>query len=243
MKIALAQTNSWLGDFARNREKILQSVTSALKAQCDLVVFPEAALFGYHPCDLLERDTIVQAQLKELKNLHKQLPKGIAVLLGAVGQNPGREGKPYTNAAVFLERWEKPKWFSKQLLPTYDVFDESRHIQPGCVKDNVLRWRGKKILITICEDIWAWPRPGGTRSASYSVNPLRTVKKPIDLVLNISASPFSQDKLKQRLHVVKSTAAHFKCPLVYVNMVGGQDELIFDGASFAIDAKGRILAQ
>ncbi|MGE3387659.1 MAG: NAD+ synthase, partial [Bdellovibrionales bacterium] len=243
MRIALAQVNSWLGDFSLNREKILQATKTAAAQGCELVLFPEASLFGYHPCDLLERKTVVQAQLEELKKLQQQIPKGIALLVGAIGLNPRPEGKAFTNAAVFLERGKKSQWFAKQLLPTYDVFDESRHIQPGQVKDNVLRWKGRKILVTICEDIWAWPRPGAMRSASYSKNPLKEVKRPVDLVLNMSASPFTQTKMSQRLRVVKATAAHFNAPMVYVNMVGGQDELIFDGASFAIDAKGKVLAQ
>ena len=243
MKIALAQTNSWLGDFSFNRQKILAALTQAQSENCDLVVFPEATLFGYHPCDLLERPSVVEAQLKELKLLQKQIPKGLAVLVGAIGNNQAKDGKPFLNAAVFLEKGKKPQWFAKQLLPTYDVFDESRHIEPGKLKNNILKWRGQKILITICEDIWAWPSPGGSRSASYLKNPLKEVKRPIDLVINLSASPFAESKMTHRMRVVKATAAHFAAPMLYVNMVGAQDELIFDGASFAITPQGRPLVQ
>lgn len=242
MKIGLAQVNSWLGDFSGNREKILEKIKLAKEQQCDLVVFPEAALFGYHPCDLLERPSIVEAQMQELKKLEKSVPPGIAVVVGAIGPNP-KQGKPFWNAAVWLEKGKKPRWFPKQLLPTYDVFDESRHIEPGQIKNNVVRWRGKNILITICEDIWAWPSKESPRYATYGHNPLKDVKKPIDLVVNLSASPVTVSKMKGRKRVTGLTAAHFKAPMVYVNLVGGQDELIFDGASFAIDAKGGLLGQ
>ncbi|HMN68258.1 MAG TPA: NAD+ synthase [Bdellovibrionales bacterium] len=243
MRIALAQINSLLGDFEGNQKKILEYARRALERRCDLVVFPEAALFGYHPVDLLERPSVVAAQEKALKEIHKFLPKGVAILVGAIVRNPSKKGKGFWNAAVFLEKGAKPKVFAKQLLPTYDVFDESRHIEPGQVAKNVLRWKGKRIVVTICEDIWAWPSKGPVFS-KYGRNPLEDVKpRKADLVLNLSASPFTQTKLGNRRAVVKNTAALFKAPMVYVNMVGGQDELIFDGGSFAVDRKGKIVAQ
>ena len=239
MRIALAQINSLLGDFEGNQKKILEYARRALERRCDLVVFPEAALFGYHPVDLLERPSVVAAQEKALKEIHKFLPKGVAILVGAIVRNPSKKGKGFWNAAVFLEKGAKPKVFAKQLLPTYDVFDESRHIEPGQVAKNVLRWKGKRIVVTICEDIWAWPSKGPVFS-KYGRNPLEDVKpRKADLVLNLSASPFTQTKLGNR----RAVAALFKAPMVYVNMVGGQDELIFDGGSFAVDRKGKIVAQ
>ena len=243
MRISLAQINSWLGDFAGNREKILRAVDKAVDQGCDLVVFPEAALFGYHPCDLLERPKVVEAQLKELERIHKAIPKGVGVLVGAIGLNPKREGKSYHNSAVLLERGKTQRWFNKQLLPTYDVFDEGRHIEPGRIKDNVFRFRGKKILVTVCEDIWAWPVKHGPRFSSYMKNPLKDVVRPVDLVINLSASPYGENKVKQRHRVVTLTAKHFHCPMIYVNMVGGQDELVFDGGSFAISGAGKSLLQ
>ena len=244
MRIALAQIDSLLGDFAGNKEKILEFTKRAQERRCDLVVFPEAALFGYHPVDLLERPSIVAEQEKALRELHRTLPKGIAVLVGAIVLNKSGKGKGYWNAAVFLEKGKKPRVFAKTLLPTYDVFDESRHIEPGDVAKNVLRWRGKRLLVTVCEDIWAWPRKDNPFFSTYGHNPLKKVKAgSVDLVLNLSASPFTQTKFKSRLKVVRATAAHLRAPVVYVNMVGGQDELIFDGGSFAIDKKGRVTAQ
>lgn len=244
MRIALAQINSILGDFEANKTKILEFIQRARERRCDLVVFPEAALFGYHPVDLLERPSIVAEQEKCLREIHKAIPKDIAVLLGAIVMNKSKKGKPYWNAAVFLEKAKPAKVFAKQLLPTYDVFDEGRHIQPGEVAKNVMRFKGRKILITICEDIWAWPLKNVPGYSRYGENPLSKVKKSaVDLVLNLSASPFTQTKFGNRRLVTKNTAQLFKSPMVYVNLVGAQDELIFDGGSFAIDKKGKVLAQ
>ncbi len=243
-KIALAQVNPHLGAFAENAQRILEQVHRAQSQACDLVVFPEATLFGYHPMDLLERPGVVEAQMKELHRLEKRIPKNIGVFIGAIVPNSKKKGKAYFNAALFLQGGKKSKVFPKQLLPTYDIFDESRHIEPGLVKDNVFKFKGKKLLVTICEDIWAWSGPLSPASARYGENPLTQVKsKDVDLVINLSASPFTDEKLKMRQFVVKTTATHFKAPMVYVNMVGGQDEMIFDGGSYAVDSKGKILLQ
>lgn len=244
MRIALAQINSFLGDFPGNKQKILDSIQRAADMRCDLVVFPEAALFGYHPADLLERPSIVAEQEKLLPEIAKKIPQGMGVLVGAFVKNKSGKGKSYWNAAVFLERGKKPVIFPKQLLPTYDVFDESRHVEPGQVAKNIFKFKGKKILVTICEDIWGWPRKGNPGFSSYGVNPLtQAPRKGLDLAVNLSASPFTDTKFKNRRTVVGLTAKHFKCPMVYVNMVGAQDELIFDGGSFAVDAKGKVVAQ
>jgi NAD+ synthase (glutamine-hydrolysing) len=244
LRIALAQTNSHLGDFKANAAKILEFLHHAEERHCDLAVFPECALFGYHPVDLLEQKDLVSDQLKELEKLKKKMPSGIHALIGAITPNPAALGKPFFNSAVLLQRGGKPKIFSKQLLPTYDVFDEGRHIEPGQTAKNFFVLKGKKILVTICEDIWAWKQRGGQRYQSYGRNPLEQIaRKDVDLVVNLSASPFIPEKQKQRQLVVKQTASHFSAPMVYVNMVGAQDELIYDGGSFAVDAQGKILAQ
>lgn len=244
MKICIGQINSFLGDFAGNRKKILEVARSAKKSGADLVIYPEAALFGYHPVDLLERESVVNVQLKELDRIHRSLPAGIALLVGAITRNPKAHGKAYYNSAVFLEKNKKAKTFPKELLPTYDVFDEARHIEPGDMKKNVLRWKGRRILVTICEDIWAWPTEDSQVSASYSANPLKKHKSSeIDLVFNLSASPFTVTKLSARREVVAKTAKYFKAPVVYANMVGAQDELIFDGASFVANKNGETVVQ
>lgn len=244
LRIALAQINARLGDFDYNVEKILSFVKRAQARRCDLVVFPEASLFGYHPVDLLERNSIVEAEEDALTRLHRQMPAGIAVLVGAIVPNATGRGKAYWNAAVFLEKGKKAKVYPKQLLPTYDVFDESRHIQPGDAKKNILLFKKQRILVTICEDIWAWPVKKSPQFSRYGDNPLKKIKRgSVDLVLNISASPFTESKLAERQRVVGETVKHFRCPMVYVNMVGAQDELIFDGGSFALNASGKTIAQ
>ncbi|MCB0386161.1 MAG: NAD+ synthase, partial [Bdellovibrionales bacterium] len=241
MRVALAQINSVLGDFTGNRDKILDYCNKAVERRCDLVVFPEASLFGYHPVDLLERPAIVSNQEKELKNLARKIPPGIVVILGAITKNPKSKGKPYHNSAVLIQKGKALKIFPKQLLPTYDVFDEARHIEPGAVEKNLFSYMGKKILVTICEDIWAWSDTSG--KSNYDHNPLKKVKGKVDLVVNLSASPFTMTKAKNRQRVVTETAKNFRSPVVYVNMVGAQDELIFDGGSFATDKKGQVIAQ
>ncbi len=244
MRIALAQINSLLGDFEGNKNKIQDNIRRAIERRCDLVLFPEAALFGYHPADLLERPTLVDQQEAAIKEIHKSLPKGVSVLIGAFVRNRSKKGKGFWNAAVFLEKGKKPQVFAKQLLPTYDVFDESRHVEPGRLADNILKWRGKRVLVTICEDIWGWPRKDNPFFSTYGRNPIEDVKpRKVDLVLNLSASPFTWTKRKNRMTVIKNTATYFKCPMVYVNMVGGQDELVFDGGSVAVDKRGRVIAQ
>jgi NAD+ synthase (glutamine-hydrolysing) len=247
MRIGMAQINSSLGHFSANRQKIVSFAREALRLKCDLVLFPELTLFGYIPQDLLERQSIVSEQLKEFEKLQKQIPAGIAVIVGVVTLNtaasrPGLGGKPYLNTAALLIKGRKPQFFHKQLLPTYDVFDEARHMEPGSLAKNEFRFKGHKILMTICEDIWGWELP--SHPSNYLTNPLMALKKNnYDLVLNMSASPYTNQKANDRRYVIEKTARHFGAPLIYVNMVGAQDEIIFDGASVAVDASGETLAQ
>lgn len=208
------------------------------------MVFPECALFGYHPVDLLEHPEIVKTQLKYLKFIERKMPDEIYALVGAMTLNPKKLGKPFMNSAVLIARKKQSKIFSKQLLPTYDVFDEGRHIEPGETGKNFFSIKGTRILVTICEDIWAWKQRGGQRYQSYGKNPLENLpKRKVDLVINLSASPFTPRKQKARQLVVKQTAKHFSCPVVYTNMIGAQDELIYDGGSFAVNKAGKVLAQ
>lgn len=238
MRIGIAQINAVLGDFEANGEKILRWTREAAAKRCSLVVFPECALFGYHPFDLLEREELVDRQLKELERTRKKLPDGVAVIVGLITKNPSSLGRPYYNSAAVLTKNAKPKIFHKTLLPTGDVFDEARFIEQGDVAKNTFTWKGRKFLLTICEDIWAWPDANG--KSPYKKNPLREIKgKKFDLIVNLSASPWYVGKMKAREWVTSKTAAWFKAPLLYVNMVGGQDEIIFDGRSFLIDGKGK----
>lgn len=243
MKVALAQVNSHLGNFRSNSDKILSFIIRARDRRADVVLFPESTLFGYHPMDLLERPKVVEAQLKVLKELNQKIPPGILVILGAFTNNTSVRGKPYFNSAVVLEKGKAIRCFHKELLPTYDVFDDARHIEPGDMAKNIFRFKGKKILITICEDIWAWPQKGQGRKSFYDDNPIKKIKpNEVDLVFNLSASPFTNQKIHQREQMVRSTARYLKAPMFYVNMVGGQDELIFDGGSFAVNKSGGLIA-
>jgi NAD+ synthase (glutamine-hydrolysing) len=240
MRIAIAQVNPTLGDFEYNSEKIIEFTKRAQEKECELVVFPESALFGYHPYDLLERTKLVLKQEKYLQKIHKQIPKGMGVLLGTFTRNTALKGRPYFNSAAFLVKGQKIQFFNKQLLPTGDVFDEARFIQPGNMKKNYLKFKGKHFFVTICEDIWAWPDLNG--ASPYLKNPIKdVVKRKVDLVINLSASPFFPGKSKQREYVTQKTAQYFKAPILYANLVGAQDEVIYDGASFILDSKGKIL--
>jgi len=242
MRIALAQINPVLGDFKANRLKISEFIQRALMQGCDLVLFPELTLMGYLPNDLLERESIIDEQLKEFSILKKHLPAGIAVLVGLMTKSGVRIGKPYYNSAALLQKGKEPQFFHKELLPTYDVFDEARHIEKGAIKDHFFKFKGRRILLTICEDIWGWDLPG--HAPNYLENPLVKLRREkVDLVLNMSASPFTIAKEKDRRSVVAKTAQLFKAPMAYVNMIGGQDEIVFDGGSFAVNAKGQTVLQ
>ncbi|MES2770296.1 MAG: NAD+ synthase [Bdellovibrionota bacterium] len=242
MRIATAQINTHIANFEQNYQKIIEYSNKAKDQKCDLVLFPELALFGYWPSDLLERKELVQEQIKYIAKLKKNIPSGIGILFGAVTVNPGKKGKYYHNSAVFLERGKKEKVFHKELLPNYDVFEEVRQFERGSLSKGILKFKGKKFLVTICEDIWGWGDAWiGTR---YPKNPLEGLKKlKPDYILNISASPYAINKSEKRKKVVAKTASYFKVPMVYVNQVGGQDEIIFDGGSFSVDGKGKVLSQ
>ena len=238
MRIALAQINSTLGDFENNKIKILSFIASAKEKKAELVIFPEASLFGYHPFDLLERDLLVDKQAKALKQLLKEIPVDIHVLIGGFEKNRSKKGRPYFNVAFLCQKNKILKIFRKELLPTGDVFDEARFIEKGDLTKNYFKIKNRKFFLTICEDIWAWENKRGR--SIYTENPLKKVKKQkVDLVINMSASPYFEGKLKQREYVVQKTAKHFNAPMVYVNLVGAQDEIIYDGQSFLMDKTGK----
>lgn len=238
MRIALAQINSILGDFNQNKNKILRFIERSKEKKAELVIFPEASLFGYHPFDLLERELLVEKQISTLKELIKEIPDNIYVLIGGFEKNKNKKGRPYYNAAFLCKKNKIVKTFRKELLPTGDVFDEARFIEKGTLRDNYFEIKGKIFLLTICEDIWAWEDSKG--KSVYSENPLQKIKKKkVDLVINMSASPYFDGKLKQREYVVKKTAKHFRAPVVYVNLIGAQDEIIYDGQSFLVDKSGK----
>ncbi len=242
MRIALAQINSKLADFEFNKSIILENIQRLSEKKAELIVFPEASLFGYHPFDLLERSVLVDQQNKALKEILKSIPQGVHVLIGGFEKNENRKGRPYFNTAFLCRKNKIIQTFHKELLPTGDVFDEARFIEKGNLKNNFFKLNGKTFFLTICEDIWAWENK--SRTSEYVENPLKKVKKQkIDLVINMSASPFYIEKLKEREYVVSQTAKNFKAPVAYVNLVGAQDELIYDGQSFLTDKAGKKIFQ
>ncbi len=240
MKVASIQINPLLGNFDYNTDLILSHIKKA--KHCDLIVFPELSLFGYWPGALLERKSIVEQQLKALEKCHKKMPDNVAVLLGAVTKNKKKYGKYYHNSAVLLRKNKKPQYFHKIFLPTYDVFDELRYFEPGSIKDNQFQLKGYKILVTICADILACiPYWEGIREDD---DPLKSIKKgSVDFIVNLSASPFSKGKPEYRLKAIQRVTKRLSAPMLYTNLVGAQDEIIFDGGSIYVDKKGNIQMQ
>jgi NAD+ synthase (glutamine-hydrolysing) len=237
-RIGIAQINPTLGDFEGNKNKILDCIRKAEESRCSLLVFPECALFGYHPFDMLERKDLVAKQSKAFFEIEKNIPKNMGVIVGLLTRNLQKKGRPYYNSAALLVKGKKAKFFNKQLLPTGDVFDEARFVEPGDLRKNYFSWNGARFFLTICEDIWAWPKVDG--HSEYKENPLNKVpKQKVDLVINLSASPFHQRKMQAREYMTRKTALNFKAPLLYVNMVGAQDEIIFDGGSFVMSKQGK----
>ena len=238
MKIGFAQINCTVGDLRGNFEKILAAYQRLSAAGADLVLTPELAVPGYPPQDLVFKSQFVPQNFEVLERLRARVDRA-ALLVGFVDRNQGR-GKPFHNAAALLEAGQPIRKTHKSLLPTYDVFDEDRYFEPAR-SVTPLNFRGKKIGVTICEDIWTehyLPRP------LYDVEPVRSlVEQGADVILNLSASPFSINKSAIRHEMVATLARTYQRPICYCNAVGGNDQLIFDGNSIAVDAAGEVIAQ
>ncbi len=239
MKIALAQINTTIGAFAENREKILEYARAASDAGAGLVVFPELSLCGYPPMDLLDHETFVDENEKSLRILQAECPPELAVVVGYVAHNRDLAGKPLRNMVAVIHGGRIVHRQAKTLLPTYDVFDETRYFEPATVR-TVFELDGIKFGVAICEDIW-WEAPvvAGTR---YPVDPVQEL---LDLgasvILAPSASPFYAEKLAVRLDLISQIGRTSGVPVVYVNAVGGNDNLIFDGYSMVTDASGSLV--
>lgn len=236
MKLAIAQVNPTVGDLGGNRALVEQAADKARAAGADIVVLPELVLTGYPPMDLLERDGFVRDQLKELKAL-EAASRDIVIVLGAVLGETQNRPTALQNAAVVLAGGKRVGHRAKSLLPTYDVFDEKRHFFPGNQHDPLdVAQLGSRIGLAVCEDAWA-------RELNYSVDPLTEIcaGNP-SVILNPSASPWHAGKPLERRRMYADLASDLEVPLVFVNQVGGNDELIFDGGSFATNAHGRIIA-
>lgn len=238
MKIAIAQINPVIGDFEHNCRKIVSFAYSAYENDAELVVFSELAVSGYPPQDLLERSSFIDDQTEALEKLVKELPP-IAVIVGGVERNSG-EGKKLFNSAFFIEENTVKQVIHKQLLPSYDVFDEKRYFEEGKTSP-FIELHGRRLAVTICEDIWF------DEVKEYDCDPVQEIfdrasanGTPVDLLINISASPFQKGKLSIRRAIFSHLCRKYRVPLAYINQVGGQDSLLFDGSSMVVDAEGEL---
>ncbi len=245
MRIALAQTNPIVGDLSHNCRQILDFTRRAQAQQAHVVVFPELCLVGYPPKDLLLKSQFINDNLRALHIIASHV-HGITAMVGYAERNPNPVGRPLYNAVAILRDGQVVARHFKTLLPTYDVFDESRYFEPGPPPErtNLVKLEGLHhgAGLSICEDLWNDQRLIGRRL--YHDNPITTLHQAgADLLINISASPFVVDKHDFRLKLFASQVQQVGKPLVYVNQVGGNDELVFDGNSVVLDATGKVIAQ
>jgi NAD+ synthase (glutamine-hydrolysing) len=238
MKIGFAQINPTVGDLRGNCDLIIRAYERLADAGAELVLTPELAITGYPPQDLIFKSRFVPENLAVLEKLHARV-KNAPLLVGFVDRNEGR-GKPFHNAAALLERGKPIRKTYKSLLPTYDVFDEDRYFEPA-TRVEPFEVQGKKIGVTICEDIWTddyLPRP------LYDVEPVRSlVEQGAEIILNLSASPFRLGAPACRLEMIAAQARAYQRPICYCNVVGGNDQLVFDGNSIAVNAAGDLITQ
>jgi len=237
MKICLAQINPTVGDFEQNVKKICRFINTA-KKRADLIVFPEMCIVGYPPKDLLELSGFVDSNLKALEEVKKNVT-GISAIVGFVDRNVGHRGKNLYNAAAYINNKEIISRHYKSLLPTYDVFDEDRYFEPAH-SISLAKISGRRSGISICEDAWGanvvWP------GKIHHKDPVESmVRQGAEIIINISASPFTIGKQDERLKMLTSHAKKYNVPIVFVNQIGGNDDLVFDGNSLVINKKGVIV--
>ncbi len=242
MRIALAQINNTVGDLEGNSAKILDFARRAQEAGAEIAAFPELALTGYPPRDLVEKDSFLDRTADALHSIAKETAGlDLALIVGYVGRSPEFSAIKAQNAAAVIEGGTVVFCQCKMLLPNYDVFDEARYFQPAQQQD-ICTIRGKRVALAICEDAWNdkqyWERRRYTRDPIEEL-----VNKGADLIITINASPWNIGKRRQREEIFRATAHRFNLPQLYVHMVGGNDQLIFDGTSFAMTAQGEVAAQ
>ena len=241
MKIALGQINTTVGDLAGNVDRMVAHAQEAAGRGAELVVFPELSVTGYPPRDLVEKPSFLERSTEQLQRLALETAQlELAVICGYVGRSDSRAGKCVTNRAAVLKRGKILFEQTKMLLPTYDVFDEARYFAPA-ESQSLFRLDGRSIALTICEDAWNdkqfWERQ------LYRRDPVdELIAAGGELLVSINASPYHMGKRALRREIFTAAARHHKVPLVYVNQVGGNDSLVFDGSSFAMDAEGRVIA-
>ena len=240
MKICLAQINLTIGAFKQNVGKICKSINTAREKGADLVIFPEMSVVGYPPKDLLELSGFVDSNLKALEEV-KNSVTGISAIVGFVDRNVAQRGKALYNAAAHIKNRKIVSRHYKSLLPTYDVFDEDRYFEP--THDiSIAKISGRKFGISICEDVWGadvvWP---GTIHHKDPVECM--VRQGAEIIINISASPFTIGKQDVRLKMLTGHAKRNKVPIVFVNQIGGNDDLVFDGNSLVINKEGIVVGR
>jgi NAD+ synthase (glutamine-hydrolysing) len=240
MKIALGQINTTVGDINGNRDRVIQALGRARDLGADIAVFPELCLTGYPPRDLLGLHGFVEANFRAVQEIAAH-SGSMGVVVGFVDRNPKKEGRDFYNAAAFLAEGKIQAVVHKTLLPTYDVFDEDRYFE-SAESVQVVRFRGQTLGISICEDAWNsedfWSRP------LYSTDPIRNqVEHSADLLINISASPYEMGKPRLRFQMLLDHVQKHRVPLIYVNLAGGNDDLLFDGNSLALGKNGNVIAQ
>ncbi len=244
MKIAIAQINPTIGDLLLNAQKILEAAQRAASSGARLLLTPELSLCGYPPRDLLLNPSFVEAMGITLQDLAQDLPPNLAVLVGTVEPNIQAHisgGKSLFNSIALLENGQVKQVFHKRLLPTYDVFDERRYFEEG-LQANYFTLDDIHIGVTICEDLWNDEEFWGKRS--YAANPIADLAiLGVDLIVNLSASPYTAGKQQFRETMLKHSAVRFQQPMIYANQVGGNDDLIFDGRSFALNRQGEIMCR
>jgi len=238
MKIAIAQINTTIGDFKGNADKMLAEIAWASREGAQLVVFPELTTCGYPPRDLLEKPLFIKRNLECLETVAKAT-KDIAAVVGYAAPNESQTGRGLYNAAGLLYEGRVVFTQEKSLLPEYDVFDEARHFEPARAH-RVGEYRGKTLALSLCEDIWSEYTFEGRRL--YTSDPIQAFANlGAELIINIAASPYALGKNAVREMLAQNTARRFARPVLYCNLVGGNDELIFDGQSMVVNAKGDIV--
>lgn len=242
MKIAIAQLNYHIGNFEGNFERMRTSIEKAIARGADIICFSELCTCGYPPRDFLEFEDFIDLSLETIEKL-VDLSHDIAIVVGSPSRNPVVEGKDLFNTAFFLFEGKVLHSQNKALLPTYDIFDENRYFEPGKIFE-VVEFKGKRIALTICEDIWDVPKGpdnDGLENPLYTFNPLDLMRdQSPDLILNLSASPFNYHKAHDRIHIIRCNVQRYGIPMFYINHCGAQTEIIFDGGSIVMSPDGLV---
>lgn len=237
MKIFLAQQNYHIGNFEANTARIISAIKDAAEQGADLVLFSELCVCGYPPRDFLEFEDFIAKCYAAIDEIKKHTGQ-VAVLVGAPCRNPVSEGKDLFNAAWFLYEGQVQQVIHKTLLPTYDVFDEHRYFEPG-YEWKVIPFKGKKLAVTVCEDIWNLGD-----NPLYRICPMdQLMEQEPDVMLNLSASPFDYDHDESRKEIIRANVRKYRLPMYYCNTVGSQTEIVFDGGSMVFDAQGNIVKE